>query len=147
LGECKDGQCTSSDLDKLARGSSRANSSLRKMSQQLNASSARRSAQSRLSSMQQTLAQCQSAVAGMCQSPFAGGQQAGLGSNDAQREGEERSDGQATELTAGAKASGPAMTTIEDADSGDGVSGKRDRNVRQEFARQLESFVERPDVP
>ncbi|MEN0020134.1 MAG: hypothetical protein AAF747_04525 [Planctomycetota bacterium] len=147
LGKCSNGQCTSSDLDRLARSSRNANDSLQRMSDSLRRSSARRSAQSRLSRMASMLSRSQSAVAGQRQSPFAGGQQAGQGSSDRQRDGQEREDGQGTELAAGAKSSGPSQTSIEEADSGDGVSGLRGSATTADFARQFESFIERPDVP
>ena len=147
LSECKNGQCEASELDELARCSSCANSALSRLSETLRKVGAKQSAQERLSRLRQTLAQCQSAVAGQGQNPFAGGQNAGQGSVQSENDGITREDGQLMELSAGARADGPARTTIEDASSGDGISGAAQRRVSEEFTRQLEAFVERPDVP
>ena len=47
----------------------------------------------------------------------------------------------------GVKGSGPSLTTVEDADSGTGVSRRTGVAQQREYQRQLESFVSRDDVP
>ena len=77
-----------------------------------------------------------------------GGLKPGVGSQASNREGE-------TELPAemnverlkGQKGQGPSQSTIEDADSGTGISGKRATAIARDFNRQMESFVQRDDVP
>ena len=47
----------------------------------------------------------------------------------------------------GQKGSGPSAVSVESAESGSGVSGVRSARRARDFQRQVESFVEREDVP
>jgi len=78
----------------------------------------------------------------------AGGRQPGRGS--AWHERKERDDsqdqGQLAQLS-GQHGEGPSLSAVEEAASGTGVSGRRGEAREREFSRQVESFVQRDDVP
>ena len=147
LGECQNGQCTATDLEQLRQSTNRSNRSLDRMSKTMRRSQSKRGAQQRLRSMSQKLSQCQSCVSGQCSSPFAGGKEAGTGSADSERLGNEREDGLQSDIAAAEKGAGPALTTLEAAESGDGVSSRKAATTRQDYDRQFEAFIERADVP
>ncbi|MFK5922606.1 MAG: hypothetical protein QM496_10535 [Verrucomicrobiota bacterium] len=143
------GQCNSSrsqlltQLDKL-------NASLCKMG-------SKRDAKLKLLSMCKKVGQCQSYLnkpksfsLSQCLKPGSkpGGKKAGNGSVESRRDGmgENFDQGELTQLS-GAKGSGPSQSTVESADDGSGVSSRRTAAKRREFKKQLESFVQREDVP
>ncbi|MGJ8672796.1 hypothetical protein [Rubritalea sp.] len=76
------------------------------------------------------------------------GLKAGTGSSDARRDSidELANDGNLEQLS-GQKGSGPSLSKIEEAESGSGVSSNRTTRTAREFDRQMESFIERDDVP
>ncbi len=130
---------------KLSDCQGQCNASNRELQKKLQQLSAFRKASLRLNQMRRTLSQCQGACAGQCQSPFAQ-KKAGAGSVDSLNNQFTPEDGQLDAIT-GVKSAGPSQTTIEEASSGAGVSGRRGAAPAAEHARQLESFVDRPDVP
>lgn len=149
LSQCENGQCSGDSLDKLAQCSSKASSSIDDLVQSKRQLDAKRKARSRLASMCKKLGQCQGAVTGQCQSPFSkpGGNKAGQGSADGENGTIDPETGLLDSITSIKNAQGQSQTTIEEADSGDGVSTRRTAARQQDYARQLESFVSRPDVP
>ena len=77
-----------------------------------------------------------------------GGLPPGKGSQESNRKGEtEMPPEMAAEHLKGQKGQGPSQSTVEDADSGTGISGKRSDAKARDFNRQMESFVQRDDVP
>ncbi|MCB1235294.1 MAG: hypothetical protein KDM91_09505 [Verrucomicrobiae bacterium] len=115
---------------------------------------AKKDCQSLLLSMCQKMGQCQSYLSNsqcqslsQCLSASPGGKKAGKGSVESRREGrEDTGNGQLAQLQ-GQKNEGQSFSTVEAADSGDGVSTRRGGGKEREFRRQLESFVQREDVP
>lgn len=106
-----------------------------------------RSASQRLAQMRRTLSQCQGACAGTNPNPFAqNGSGVGSGSVDSRNDTATPNGGQLDAIT-GIKGAGPSQTQVEEASSGTGASGRRAAATSAEHARQLESFVQRPDVP
>ena len=75
-----------------------------------------------------------------------GGLRAGKGTSDRKSDKKVKSEGKTTRLT-GQKGEGPSLTTVEAASSGTGVSRRRGKKQQVKFQRQVESFVEREDVP
>lgn len=132
LGECR-GACEGAG-EKLSEGLSKAG--------------ACRSAGLKLNFLRQTLSQCQGACSGQGSNPFGQGSKGiGAGTADSPTNALTRSDGQLDAIT-GQKAAGPSEVQVEDAASGTGVSSRRTTPAPgADHARQLESFVDRPDVP
>ncbi len=141
-GECKDCKnAVLADIDKL--------------SQSMSKMSSMKESQSKLLSMCKKLGQCQGYLGepkfsslSQCMSPNAGGQKAGMGSTESRTDqaNELTDNGNTTQLK-GMKGQGPSQSTIEAADDGDGVSSRRTAAAQREFSAQLESFVQREDVP
>ncbi|MCE5302178.1 MAG: hypothetical protein LLF97_03595 [Planctomycetaceae bacterium] len=100
----------------------------------------------RLCKLCRCCSQCQGRMC--CNSPNAGGHKAGWGTNQARRDQRDAliDNGQTTQLT-GQKSAGPSSTTVEAADSGDGVATRRVTARARAFQHQFESFVQREDVP
>ena len=127
----------------------KANGALGKLGKHFKGMHAKRMAKSKLDQLRDGLAQAQSFSQGQTQMlGLAGGKQAGTGSSWSERK--ERDDsqknGQLAQLQ-GQHGSGPSLSAVEDAESGAGVSGRRGEARQREFARQVESFVQRDDVP
>lgn len=142
LAECEGGGGEEAARLALQRGDE-AGERLARLRRRLDDLDTMRQAQQRLAGLCEALGQCQVAVA----SPNAGGLEAGWGAADSFTNTQEtREDGQLTRLR-GQQGEGPALTTVEDADSGTGVSTRGTASVNVEFERQLESFVQREDVP
>lgn len=93
-------------------------------------------------------AMCDKASLAACLSNKPGGQKAGVGSVESRREGgDELVDNGETSLLQGQKNSGPSESTVEAADEGSGISSRQAGTRERDFQRQLESFVQREDVP
>lgn len=128
----------------------KANGALGKLGKHLKGMHAKRMAKSKLDQLRDGLAQAQSFSQGQTQmlGMAPGGKQAGTGSSWSERK--ERDDsqknGQFAQLQ-GQHGTGPSLSAVEDAESGSGVSGRRGEARQREFARQVESFVQRDDVP
>ncbi len=128
---------------------------LRKLNQSLCKVGSSSKCQSRLLSMCQKLGQCQGYLCqsqfsslGQCMGSKPGGKKAGNGSVESRRDplADTPSSGQLTQLQ-GTKGQGPSVSTVEAADDGDGVATRRGSAKQREFQHQLESFVQREDVP
>ncbi len=119
-----------------------------KLGEKLGRMGMKKKLQSKLGKLAKACSQCQSDCAGLCESPDAGGKKAGTGASDSRRD--ERDDlvdnDQFTKLK-GQKGSGPSIVTTEAAEDGSGVTTARGGQASRSFQRQMESFVEREDVP
>ncbi|MEM7387391.1 MAG: hypothetical protein AAF514_20830 [Verrucomicrobiota bacterium] len=102
--------------------------------------------QGKLRGLGQRLGQAQNFMA----NPNAGlgGKQAGVGSTESRRDerDELKDNGQNTRLK-GLKGRGPSLSSVESAEDGTGVSRRKAAARERTFQRQVESFVEREDVP
>lgn len=128
----------------------KANGALGKLGKHMKGMHAKRMAQGKLDALRAALGQAQSFSQGQMQmlGMAPGGKKAGVGSSWSERK--ERDDsqknGQLTQLQ-GQHGDGPSLSSVEDAESGTGVSGRPGEAKQREFARQVESFVQRDDVP
>ncbi len=97
-----------------------------------------------LASLCKAAGQCQSSVS----SPMAGGHRAGWGTNANQREQTDPllNNGQYTQLK-GTHGQGPSAVTVEEAADGTGTATRKSPARNREFQRQVESFIQREDVP
>lgn len=130
----------------------RANGALGKLGKHLRGMNGKRMAKSKLDQLRQALGQAQAFTQGQSQQlgmgAGQGGQKAGVGSSWSERK--ERDDSQKNGSLAqlqGQQGSGPSLSAVEESESGTGVSGRRGVAKQREFARQVESFVQRDDVP
>ncbi len=130
----------------------KANGKLGKLGKHMRGMHGKRMAKSKLDALRQGLAQAQafsqgqSQQLGLAQGP--GGKEAGVGSSWSERK--ERDDSQKNGALAqlqGQHGSGPSLSSVEESESGTGVSGRRGEAKQRDFARQVESFVQRDDVP
>lgn len=148
------GQCSAKSLGQCQSDREAVLSQMKKLSQSLCRTAARSQCQSKLLSMCQKLGQCQGYLGeskfsslSQCLSPGQG-KGIGAGSVDSRREPGlgENAGGELSQLQ-GIKSDGPGETSIEAADDGDGVTTRRGAAREREFAKQVESFVRRDDVP
>lgn len=120
---------------------------LEKLGKKLARLALKRKAQRKLNALRSACSQCQS---GLCNNPAAtpGGPKAGWGSSDEKRQEQDPliDNGQYTQLK-GTKGEGPSLTTVEAAAEGDGVSTRKAVQRGRSFRQQVESFVQREDVP
>lgn len=130
----------------------KANGALGKLGKHLKGMHGKRMAKGKLDQLRNGLAQAQSfsqgqsQMLGLAQAP--GGREPGTGSSWSERKEKDDSqkNGQLAELK-GQHGDGPSLSAVEEAESGTGVSGRRGEAKQREFARQVESFVQRDDVP
>jgi hypothetical protein len=102
-------------------------------------------ARKRLSKLCRACSQCQSAL---CNGPQPGGKKAGVGSNTARRdETDELIDNDQYTRLKGTQGKGPSTVSVEAAEDGSGVSTRRHVARARNFRHQVESFVQREDVP
>ncbi len=105
----------------------------------------KKQARKRLSKLCHACSQCQSAL---CNSPKPGGKKAGMGSNTARRdETDELIDNDQYSRLRGTQGKGPSIVSVEAAEDGSGVSTRRHVARARNFRHQVESFVQREDVP
>ncbi len=110
----------------------------------------KRLAKSKLDALRQGLAQAQAFSQGQSQQLglAAGGKKPGSGSSWSERK--ERDDsqknGSLTQLQ-GQHGDGPSLSAVEDSESGTGVSTRKGTAKERDFNRQMESFVQRDDIP
>lgn len=128
----------------------RANGALDKLGKHMRGMHGKRMAKSKLDQLRAGLSQAQSFTQGQSQmlGQGPGGQKPGTGSSWSERK--ERDDSQKNGGLAqlqGQHGTGPSLSAVEEAESGSGVSGRRGEAKQREFARQVESFVQRDDVP
>jgi hypothetical protein len=77
-----------------------------------------------------------------------GGKEAGKGSSWSERKEKDDSqkNGQLAELK-GQHGEGPSLSAVEESESGTGVSSRKGTAKERDLTRQMESFVQRNDVP
>lgn len=130
----------------------RVNGALGKFGGKLRRMHAKQKALSKLDQLRMGLAQAQGMfqgeqmMLGLAQGQ--GGLQPGRGSSWSERK--ERDDSQKNGGLAqlkGQHGQGPSLSAVEEAESGSGVSGRRGTAKQRKFAREIESFVQRDDVP
>jgi len=146
LGKCEGGSCTPAELDRLAKAMKRSDRALGELAERLREQGGRRQAQRTLGELRRSLAQCQSAAAGLAPSPFTGGQKAGVGSSLVENEDPTPEGGELTGLS-GVQGEGPSRRRTLEAVSADARSAARRTGDEVEYARQLESFIDREDIP
>lgn len=126
-----------------------------KLSQSLCKSAAQCNAAKKLSSLSQCASKCQSYLGNkecnslsQCLGEKPGGKKAGMGSSENRRdESEITQDNGNRDQLQGQKGAGPSSTSIESADSGSGAASRRATESERTWQRQVESFVQREDVP
>ena len=77
-----------------------------------------------------------------------GGNDAGVGTDESRRNQRDEliDNGQYAQMQ-GIKGRGPSQTQVQSAAEGTGVSHRVAEDIEREFAKQMESFVQREDVP
>jgi len=122
-----------------------ANEDLEKLAKKLRRMGAKMKARKRMAKLSRACSQCQS---GLCRSGGRGGKKAGEGSDPTRREERDETidNGQYAKIK-GIKGKGPSLTKVEAAETGTGVSNRRHKATARTFERQVESFVQREDVP
>lgn len=126
-----------------------------KLSQSLCKSAAQCNAAKKLSSLSQCASKCQGYLGNkecnslsQCLGEKPGGKKAGMGSSENRRdESEITQDNGNRDQLQGQKGAGPSSTSIESADSGSGAASRRATESERTWQRQVESFVQREDVP
>jgi hypothetical protein len=129
---------------------------LDKLGRRLGKLGAKQKARSRMKALGKCAGKCQKFATGQSQqlglgqvqSQQPGGLKPGTGHSDAKRkEKDERKDnGNLTQLQ-GQQGEGPSSSSVEQADSGEGVSGRAGSDKNRDFRKQTESLVQRDDVP
>lgn len=139
------GQCQSSQ--------SQANQALQNLTQSMCQSSAKRDMMKKLQSLSQCAGKCQGFMCNKeCQSLSQcikpGGKKAGSATVESRRaESDATQDNGNRDQLTGQKGSGPSNTSIESADSGSGRATRTATLQEKTFQRQVESFIQREDVP
>lgn len=136
------------DEDEMGAPMGRIDGDLDDLAKKLSKMGARRKARSKLKQMRQGLAQAQSYASGQSQQLNMGGKRAGEGTDPSKRNEKSKANdnGQFAQLS-GIKNKGPSNSSIEEADSGTGVSRRRATAKERSYQRQFESFVHRDDIP
>ncbi|MCA9238559.1 MAG: hypothetical protein KDA37_00090 [Planctomycetales bacterium] len=119
---------------------------LSKLAQHLQRMQLKRNAAARLSKLCQA---CQACQAGLCQTPGnTAAQPPGSASSGARRDQrDELVDNGRTNALQGVKGQGPSQTSVETADEGTGAAASAATAKQRSFERQVESYVNREDVP
>ena len=155
LEEKKLGQCSNKSLSECKNCRNAVLADIDKLSKCLGQCNAKRMGQMKLLSMCKKMGQCQGYLCqsqmmslSQCMGTQPGGKKAGVGSVESRRDGTDPlvDNGNTTQLK-GIQGSGPSQSTVEAADEGSGVSTRPNANRKLEFSRQIESFVQREDVP
>lgn len=128
-----------------------ANQALDKLCQSLCQAAARKEHQKKLMSLCQSLAECQNCIGDQgVQSPFVkpGGRQPGGASVASRREESDLGSRSVNpQQLQGIRGTGPGETSIESADSGTGRATQVSEVKEKVWQRQMESFIQREDVP
>lgn len=127
----------------------KANNLFGKIGKYLNGMHGKCKAKSKLDQLLAALAKSQSFCQGQSKMlGLGGGKKPGVGSswNERKEKDDSQKNGKLAQLK-GLHGDGPSLSSIEDAESGSGVSGRKGETKQREFARQVESFVQRDDVP
>ncbi|MES2983234.1 MAG: hypothetical protein V4727_13050 [Verrucomicrobiota bacterium] len=118
------------------------------LGQHLKKMQGKRQAKSKMDALRDALAQAQANAQGQSQMQGPGGKEAGKGSSWSERKEKDDSqkNGALAELK-GQHGEGPSLSAVEDSESGTGVSSRKGSTKERDFNRQMESFVQRNDVP
>ena len=129
MSQCENGNCSGSDVEKLMTTSQKASDTVSELQRLLQELDAQQRARSRLQSLAKSLGQCQGAVTGQCQSPFTsnaltrnGGKNAGQGSSQVENTTTAPEHGEMAQIKGIKNQSGSSTVSIEDTDSGTGIS-------------------------
>lgn len=132
-----------------------ANQQLQSLCQSMCQSSAQRDMMKKLQKLSQCAGQCQGYLGNkecqslsQCMGTKPGGKKAGWGSSEDRRAESDptKDNGNRDQLT-GQKGVGPSNTSIESADSGTGKATRAAQLKEKVWQRQMESFIQREDVP
>lgn len=132
-----------------------ANQQLQSLCQSMCQSSAQRDMMKKLQKLSQFAGQCQGYLGNkecqslsQCMGTKPGGKKAGWGSSEDRRAESDptKDNGNRDQLT-GQKGAGPSNTSIESADSGSGKATRAAQLKEKVWQRQMESFIQREDVP
>lgn len=134
---------------------SQCNSALNKVCQSMCQSAGQRDMMKKLLSLSQCTSKCQGYLCdkecqslSQCMGTKPGGKKAGSGTVESRRsESELTQDNGSRDQLQGIKGQGPSNTSVEAADSGTGAASHQVKLKEREWKRQLESFVQREDVP
>ncbi|GAA5496775.1 hypothetical protein Rhal01_02960 [Rubritalea halochordaticola] len=111
----------------------------------------RRKARSRLQQLARALGLAQSYANGQCDQlnmRGQGGKKPGIGTdNRTRKEKDKLTDNGLYDKLKGQKGNGQSLSSIEEAESGSGTSGRTGEARQREFQQQMSSFVERDDIP
>ncbi|MFZ2281146.1 MAG: hypothetical protein WAW39_25325 [Prosthecobacter sp.] len=132
-----------------------ANQALQNLTQSMCQSSAKRDMMKKLQSLSQCAGKCQGFMCNkecqslsQCLGTKPGGKKPGSGTVESRRvESEATQDNGNRDQLTGQKGSGPSNTSIESADSGSGRATRTATLQEKAFQRQVESFIQREDVP
>ncbi len=151
--EKKNGQCDAQTLAKCQNKRNGLNRGLSNLTRQLRRLAAKQQATNRLGQLRKKLGSCSSYLcnsqsSSLAQSLQKGGLKAGAGGGmtERARRDELSLSGETSQLK-GTKGAGPSISTVEAAEDGSGVSTRKNAASERSFRRQVESFVEREDVP
>ncbi len=127
--------------DRMARMKGKLGEKLKKMH-------GKRMARSKLDALRAALSQAQGHCQGQSQQAMPGGKKPGKGSQWTKRDEQDdlQKNGGLAQLK-GQHGQGPSLSAVEEAESGSGVSSRRGTAKERDFNRQMESFVQRDDVP
>ncbi len=143
------------NLSQCQNKQNQCNSQLQKLCQSMCNSAAKRDLQKKLACLSQCASKCQGYLGNKqcqslaaCLSPKTGGKKAGWGSVESRRnESELSQDNGSRDQLEGIKGQGPSNTSIESADNGTGTKTIQVKAAEREWRRQMESFIQREDVP
>lgn len=132
-----------------------ANQALQSLCQSMGQCASKRDVMKKLLSLSQCAGKCQGFMCNkecqslsQCLGTKPGGKKAGAGTVESRRaESEFTQDNGNRDQLIGQKGSGPSNTSIESADSGSGRATRTATVQEKAFQRQVESFIQREDVP
>ena len=141
---------TAEELKKLLAEMEKLDQQLDQLGSKMREMEAKRDLQGKMRLLGVQLSKAQGYLAGNLNSPFAspGGQKPGEGTSEERRKQRDAvvDNGQNTQLK-GIQGVGPSQIQAEDASEGGGISRLQADEVERSFAKQLEAFVQREDVP
>ena len=143
--ESESGECSEKKLGQCSACKSRVSDCMSGLCKKLSRMAMKKRAQQKLAKLCKACSQCQS---GMCSGSKPGGKSPGWGTNDAIRNEQDEliDNGQYAQLK-GQKGKGPSLVTVESASDGEGTATRQHVAKARSYQRQLESFVQREDVP
>lgn len=137
------------------QGQSQANQQLQSLCQSMSQSASQRDMMKKLQKLSECAGQCQAYLGNkesqslsQCMGQKPEGKKAGWGSSEDRRaESDPTRDNGNRDQLGGQKGSGPGNTSVEAADSGSGKATRAAQLKEHVWQRQMESFIQREDVP